>query len=219
VIRVLPRFRSLSDIYEPALWNYLRHAVRPGDTVIDVGAHIGLYTVAFARWVGPGGRVIAIEPDAENFNALQQHLALNRVRDRVRTVAAVACAKTGSVAFVPTHSSESRVARPNEDDPRAVQTRGVTLDDLAGARGADVVKIDVEGYEREVLEGATELLRDPQRRPRVIAVELHAFAWPDANTLAAIHELLAKAGYAACGLDGSRIDHVAWLGQMIATAQ
>lgn len=63
--------------YEDATSAYFERVVKPGDTVIDVGAHIGYFTLLLAALVGPKGRVLAFEPNPENYQRLLSHLAIN----------------------------------------------------------------------------------------------------------------------------------------------
>src|SRR5437867_11525186 len=62
LVRIRPAHRYAAENYEPAVFDYLKHQVQPGMVVFDVGAHVGLFTVLLARWVGPSGRVFAFEP-------------------------------------------------------------------------------------------------------------------------------------------------------------
>src|SRR5207244_1654449 len=87
-IRLSPKFRNLGEIYEPDIWNQFMSSLSPGDVVADVGAHIGLYTIALAKRLAPNGSVIAFEPDEQNYNALAQHVRLNEVQAVVETVRA-----------------------------------------------------------------------------------------------------------------------------------
>ena len=72
------RIRRIS---EPDTVNYFNMAVKPGMTAIDVGAHVGYYTLLFSRLVGEAGEVFAFEPEADNFEMLQRNIALNRPRN------------------------------------------------------------------------------------------------------------------------------------------
>jgi methyltransferase, FkbM family len=61
---------SIDPVFEPLETEFCRAVVRPGAVVVDIGANIGYYTLIFARQVGPSGKVIAFEPDADNFRLL-----------------------------------------------------------------------------------------------------------------------------------------------------
>jgi FkbM family methyltransferase len=171
----------LHDAWEPELYARFKAVLRPGMTVLDVGASFGLYAVAAGRLVGPAGRVHAFEPARRSAAALRRHLAWNGVADRVEVIEAAAADRTGEAAFFEQETSflaslieqsarqeEWRGARPVER--RRVPT--VSLDGFCRDRGLrpDVVKVDVEGAEAAVLRGARDLLH--ARRARLF-LELH----------------------------------------------
>jgi FkbM family methyltransferase len=144
--------------------------VHPGDTVIDVGANSGLYTLEAATRVGPGGTVVALEPNPDMTAVLRANIERNRLAAvRVRPLAA-------AEAPGPARLYEN-LGRPNAfgltprhpDTPwRPVTT--VTLDQLAADEGlgpVHLVKVDAEGAEDRVLAGAAGLLA--RWRPAVVA--------------------------------------------------
>ena len=139
----------------------LRPLVRPGSTVIDVGANIGFFTRRFARWVGPEGRVIALEPEAQNFERLRLALAKDGMLARVETILAAAGETDGMarLRINPHHPGDHRIALPESTHGHDVAM--VRLDDLLAARGwppVSLVKIDVQGAEERVLLGAERTL-------------------------------------------------------------
>lgn len=146
-----------------AEWTFLERSLAVGGTFIDVGAHHGILTVAGALRVGPGGSVHAFEANAANALVLQANVTLNGcpwARTHHKAVAAEATTLLlgGEV-----------VGRAGAD---AIRVDAVDLDSYAAAEGIDAVdllKIDVEGFETDVLEGAQETLR----RTRSINLELH----------------------------------------------
>jgi Met-10+ like-protein len=77
LLRVHSSCRGVQENYEPEVWSQLLNSLQPGDFVVDVGAHIGLYSVAMATRVGPQGKVYACEPDASNRKFLVEHIRLN----------------------------------------------------------------------------------------------------------------------------------------------
>ena len=85
--------------YEPVFYGALAGIVQNGMTVFDVGAHIGILTLAAARRVGPKGRVYALEPSPETARTLERHIALNGWQDRVELVRAVASDLDGTLPF------------------------------------------------------------------------------------------------------------------------
>lgn len=125
----------------------MRRYVKPGDTVVDVGANIGSLTLPMAGLVGPQGRVYAFESQAHNFNLLCAHLALNGI-EHVRPLNAFV-----SDVAKPRTSSEMWGSYVSDKWPTPV-TR---LDDL-GLGACALLKIDVDGSELGVLKSAAGLI-------------------------------------------------------------
>jgi FkbM family methyltransferase len=135
-------------------------AMFPGATVVDVGANIGYNTVYAARRVGPSGRVVAIEPAADNLSVLRDNLLANRIGNVVVQPVAAGRAHEvrdlflrGEVSAVNSLFPESVYAEVTGVEP----VRVAPLDDLVEV-DPDLVKIDVEGAELDVLAGMTRLL-------------------------------------------------------------
>jgi FkbM family methyltransferase len=151
---------------EPGTRRLLTRLLLSGMTFVDVGAHIGLLTLAGARAVGPNGRVVALEPTPITFDLLVRALAINGLSDRVEAQCLACGARPEHRAFhVATVLGHSSLF----DLPPACTERGasqievdvVCLDDILpmGAH-VDVVKIDVEGAELDVLAGMMRILRE-----------------------------------------------------------
>lgn len=151
-------WRVLGGTYEPEQTALFAGTVGPDDVVLDLGAHIVYYTLLASRLVGRGGRVFAFEPRPRNVSYLRQHVRLNRRRN-VEVVQAAAFDSTGEARFdLGRGSGTGRVAEHG-----SVGVRTIRIDDFVADRGIapTVLKVDVEGGERPVLEGAREtLLRD-----------------------------------------------------------
>jgi FkbM family methyltransferase len=138
----------------------LDRLVRPGATVVDVGANIGYNAIHAARLAGPRGRVFAIEPTPDNLEVLRRNLAAASLANVV--VAPVAAGRTagrrklfvrGARSAVNSLFAESCYATVTD----VLEVPVVSLDELVEGT-ADVVKIDVEGAELDVLEGMPRLL-------------------------------------------------------------
>lgn len=211
-----PRFRQIRDEYEPEMWKLMMSKVEEGDVIVDVGAFIGLYTVALAMRVGPSGKIIALEPDPENFSALLTHLDLNHVAPRTQCIQKALGRQSGRVGFAAGRSSESAVVSHSGE---SIDVEMTSLDDLLQVESVDVIKIDVEGHERDVLLGGLGLLRDPRRRPDFIFMELHQFAWSDpSNTAKEIQETLTSTGYRLLDVDENPVGDLRKVGWLVATA-
>lgn len=152
------RFELLAGWFEAESVLWCRHLLAPGMVAVDVGAHSGYYARLFSRLVGPHGRVLAFEAEADNFAVTRHNTAALRVE-------AFHCALGDHEGELPLYvspgnSNHSLVAGYTD----ATETRTVavrTLDAVArehGVERVDLVKIDVEGAELRVLAGMRDLL-------------------------------------------------------------
>ncbi len=159
--------------HEPEVWAALEPLLLPGTTYVDVGANVGLFALPAARRVGPGGRVIAVEPLADNVQLLCASAARNRF-DNFDILPFAASNRSGVIAVVSRQETTNSFTPPDHAvRPGAPCAPSAPLDLILSGRGRiDLVKIDVEGYEPAVLEGARELLA--QNRPTLL-VEFNPF--------------------------------------------
>jgi FkbM family methyltransferase len=182
--------------YEPDFWAAALGVVRPGDHVVDVGAFHGVYTMAFARAVGPGGRVLALEPNPLSRRRLEEHLLLNGFADRVIIEDCLAGECTGTQPFDAVGGGDFIAAGKSARRPgAATNVRTESLDTLVRRHKLQprLLKIDVEGYEEAVLRGAEATMRGA--RP-FVALEIHAAELAGAgSSVGRIAELAASFHY------------------------
>jgi FkbM family methyltransferase len=213
-ILINPQFRCLGERYEPEVWRSLMKEIKPADTFADVGVFIGLYTIAVAKRVGSAGRVVGFEPDPSNYLAAREHVKLNQLEDRVELVQAAVGASDQSVWFKPGGDMAHVAAEPADG---ICEVECVTLDRIFADKRLDVLKIDVEGFEERVLQGADGLLKDAARCPRVIYVEAHPYAWPEIGTTSdSLLEILGSCDYEVRAVDGQPIETIATYGEIVA---
>ena len=155
--------------WEPHLSGLARALVRPGDHAVDVGAHVGTWTLLLASLVGPSGRVVAFEPFEPSAARARAAVLAAGVADRVRVITSAVGDRVGRASLYGGSDTMLTSLVPIED-ARASDVPLTTLDDLDDER-IDFVKIDTEGLELAVLRGARRRLgpRDPK-----LLVELHA---------------------------------------------
>ena len=125
----------------------------------DVGANIGLYSV-LGCLRAPGLRSYAFEPILENQELLEQNIGAHNLADRVHVERRAVSNQAGSATMYLNHSATHSIHERGRDAiPREVET--ISLDEFADGAGAvpDIVKIDVEGHERAVIEGAMRTLQ------------------------------------------------------------
>lgn len=147
----LYRYPSLPRDDEAFLSNFLK----PGMTYVDVGANIGTTTLAGAAAVGPTGTVIAFEPHPGTFRDLSDSVALNP--DLAPRISLIRSAVGDTVGTA--HISDLPENDVNHIHPGGIQVQMTTLDDeLEFTQHIDLLKIDVEGYEKNVLQGAKRTL-------------------------------------------------------------
>lgn len=158
----------------PELLGWARELVAPGAVVWDVGANVGVFAVAAAQRAGAGGAVVLVEPDPFLAGLLRRTIAAQESGAPMTLVEAAVGATSGraklSIAArgrAANHLVEAEGSSQAGGTRQAVEVERVTLDALL-TRGSrpDVVKIDVEGYEVEVLRGADAVLRDA--RPAIL---------------------------------------------------
>ena len=157
--------------YEPEVAAFLPHALRPGRSAVDVGAHAGIHTVRMARLAAPG-LVVACEPNPSTFERLARNIELNGLTNIRACQLALLDVERDGALYVPRPGFESNegastLSRHLTDSPRvtSVQVQATTLDELTASLGVediDVLKIDVEGFEAAVLAGARAVLERDQ---------------------------------------------------------
>lgn len=143
----------------------IQRVLRPGSSYIDVGANIGMHTVAAARAMQGKGSIVCFEPYEPTVRLLEKSIFLNGYNGIVQVHQAAVAAQSGSQALFLGNTSghHSLFSLPDRLASQAplVQTRVVTLDETMppGSR-VDLIKIDVEGSELDVLDGASRLLNE-----------------------------------------------------------
>lgn len=155
-----------------------------GATVLDLGSNVGFYTLLAAELVGSSGRVYAFEPVQRNVEFLRRHITLNKLTN-VTVIEAAICEQTGRRRF----QFHESAAMGHLSDGGQTEVSTVTLDDFVFRWGAtpNSVKIDVEGAEFSVLQGAREMLS--QHRPALL-LATHSSALRDQCL-----DLIAEHGY------------------------
>ena len=134
---------------------FVLQVLQPKDLFVDVGANVGSYTVLASAVCGSA--VVAIEPDQEAARSLMRNISINRQESRVQVVKAAVGASVGRTRFTSGRDTTNRVAKADDADTTVVEL--TTLDDILADVSPSFLKIDVEGYENEVLKGAAHTLQ------------------------------------------------------------
>ena len=144
-------------LHEFADMAFLLHLLRSEDTFVDVGANVGSYSVLASAVVG--ARSITIEPVLHTFRRLERNLRVNAIEARVEAIRCVVGRAEGQIRFSVDRDTVNQVVGDDyagESELLPVKT----MDALLSARGPILWKVDVEGFETEVLSGAEQALRD-----------------------------------------------------------
>jgi FkbM family methyltransferase len=208
LIRLINRI-SPSGTYEKRAHQALARAVKPGDVVWDVGANVGVYSELFCQWVGEDGLVVAFEPWAESCERIRE-----RVQDcawlQVENIALGEADANGRLVIgaesVENHI-ETEVYAPNGTAATipVVICQDDTVRNRLG-RTPNVIKVDVEGFEEEVLGGMGELLTSSTLRS--VLVEVHFLKLEERGKIMApnrIQKLLDGKGFRTRWIDGSHL--------------
>ena len=144
-------------LHEFAEMGFLLHFLRPEDLFVDVGANVGSYTILASAVCR--ARTIAIEPDPASVQSLKRNVDINAIGDRVR-VDQIALGETCGRAHLTTgRDTTNRIARQSDGETQEVSM--LSLDEATAGTTPIFVKVDVEGYEPQVIAGANAVLRNP----------------------------------------------------------
>ncbi|RYU90580.1 FkbM family methyltransferase [Mucilaginibacter terrigena] len=168
---------------------FLLHLLRPDDLFIDIGANIGSYTMLAGAEAGAS--VIAVEPIPQTFEHLTQNVKLNNIGNMVTALNIGLGSKKDILKFTRTHDTGNHVATDIDTD--VVKVNVDTLDNILEGKIPLLLKMDVEGFETEVLNGAINTLAAPGLK--AIIIELNgagkAYGFNDDD----IHMLLLQHGF------------------------
>ena len=198
--------------YEPATTAICRAILRPGMVAIDVGANVGYFTLLFAETVGSQGRVIAFEPCSSVYKLLRRNVSDNGLH-QVHTVRGALSNASGRLHLYIAGSDVTHSLRPTRFTTELTETIDATTLDAwvkeLELPQVDLVKIDVEGADLHVLEGASMTL--VQHRPYVI-VEASDSCAAFGYRPEALLQRLEQDGYRVCAID--QLDPLAWSGNL-----
>lgn len=208
VITIINRLRP-PRAYEDRFHQSLKNAIRAGDVVWDVGANVGLYTELFGEWVGPTGSIIAFEPLPESAERIRQRRRA-AASLHVENVALGEIDAPGELVISDDSTTnhlkaiEGETTNGSKTIPVAI-CRGDSICDRLG-RVPNVIKIDVEGFEEEVLRGLEHTLPSPGLRGVFVEVHFHVLEMRGRrNAPARIEKLLRSCGFQTKWLDASHL--------------
>jgi FkbM family methyltransferase len=186
---------------------FIKNLLKPGMTVLDIGAHHGFYTLMASHLVGNTGKVISFEPSPREMERLQKHLEINKCTN----VEVISFALGSSEGQAELHVCPSRDAglnslrQPSVDIAiQKITVRLATLDTVIEEKHLDTIdfiKIDVEGGELEVFKGAKRLLSRTSKRPLILyeIQDVRTKAWGYKAKEA--YDFLAEHNYQSCSVN------------------
>lgn len=136
---------------------FLLHVLLSEDLFIDVGANVGSYTILASGVVGANS--VSFEPVPSTFERLQQNIWINNLNDKVDLINKGVGSTQGQIAFTCDNDTMNHALAANETCDNSILVEVTTLDTILANQSPFLMKIDVEGYETLVLDGASEVLR------------------------------------------------------------
>ena len=199
-----PPFRMAAGQYEEATTRLLKELLSPGMFFMDIGAHVGYFSLLAAREVGARGKVVSFEPDPSNFSLLVKNAELNGYGELAAFNVAISN-RAGEVTLFLSGLDNGRHSTYRQDLPLRgnIPVQATTVDTFLEQQGwpeVDLVKIDVEGAEGDVLDGMSHFLK--QRHAFGLIVELN----PPLLVSAGVNPLEFLSNPGSWGLKTSLID-------------
>ena len=155
-------FLSINGIHEKIITNLIKKEIHRGDIVVDIGAHIGYYTLQFANLVGPTGKVYAFEPEPKNFELLKKNVQINK-HDNVVLIQKIVSDKVGIVEFfISKFDSIGNKLFKSDESGSSIKVGSTTLDEYFKdlKKKIDFIKMDIQGGEGKATLGMKNLLKE-----------------------------------------------------------
>jgi len=174
--RGISRELALHGYHEKNSTEEVKRILKEGMVTIEVGANIGYYALMEAKLVGENGYVYAFEPSPVNLEILKQNVELNGYSNIEIFQKALGASPGTADFFIAKRSNlSSFIKRDDMGDlyERMIKVEIVTLDEFLADRRVDFVRMDVEGFEKEVLDGMEYTLRSA-RAPQYFFIEVHS---------------------------------------------
>jgi FkbM family methyltransferase len=171
---------------------FVMHFLRRGDLFVDVGANVGSYTVLACGAAGAEG--VAIEPVPSTYRRLLVNVTINGLSGRVRCLNVGIGDREGKIRFTTDENCTNHVVAQDETCGSIVEIRTIRLDGLLRNRCPVMIKVDVEGYEQVVLQGAPLTLGNPKLL--AVIMELNGSGRRYGMEDAELHRMMRKFGFA-----------------------
>ncbi|MBU2564047.1 FkbM family methyltransferase [Patescibacteria group bacterium] len=149
---------SLSGVYEPFETKIIKSVIKKDNTVIDIGANIGYYTLLFAKLVGRNGKIIAFEPDPDNFFLLKKNVEINGYKNATLIQKAVSNKIGTTKLYLHKNDKKQHSIYNSNNSRKSIEIESTRADNYINEK-VDLIKIDIEGAEGETIKGMKNLLK------------------------------------------------------------
>jgi FkbM family methyltransferase len=192
----------ISGVHESESTKQTKKEIKPGMTVLEIGANIGYYALIEASIVGSKGKIYAFEPSPNNYVDLKNNISLNGYTDRFELFDKGVGSKSGNLKLVLMNKGNMS-SFYNREDGGGIENNGsvnvevVTIDEMFFDKKIkiDYCRMDVEGYEIEIIKGMDKLLKS-QFAPSKFFIEVHSSLFNENNyTCKGFLEQMAQYGY------------------------
>jgi FkbM family methyltransferase len=193
----------LDGCWEPWIVNVFRNTVEPNMNVIDIGANIGYYSLLAADAIGPNGKLVSFEANAEIADILYRNLAINGFSDRSEVVSKAVYSRTDTLKFgiferyqggsslyaTPEHGEQLR------DAVKIVEVEAISLDEFCepGSR-IEFLKIDAEGAESRIFDGARRVITE-NRQLQILMEYAPALIESEGGSVEEFYKKIASFGF------------------------
>ena len=186
-----------TGLHEFSDMSYLLHVLREDDLFIDVGANLGSYSILACSAIGARG--YAFEPVPKTYNRLQDNIYLNGIEDKVTCMQVGVGKEKGAIEFTANNDTTNHALAKGEQCNNSIVVQVVTLNDILKDENPTLIKIDTEGFETEVLEGALEIINKPSLHS--VIIELNESGRHYGFDESRIHEIMKDNGFETYSYD------------------
>ena len=169
---------------------FLLHFLRPEDTFFDIGANVGSYSLLASGYIG--AKTLSFEPSPATFNLLLKNIALNSLETKIQPHQIALAKEIGKLNFTITHDTGNHIANHEDLNEQIVEVAVKPLDTFIG-REPILLKIDVEGFETDVIKGGEKILMSENLK--AIIIELNGSGGRYGHDEKDIHAHLLSIGY------------------------
>lgn len=171
----ISRELALYGVHEKNSTEEVKTIIKPGMKILEVGANIGYYALIETKLAGPSGYLYAIEPAPHNFESLKKNLELNGIRNVDLHMAAFGESRGKAKFYVYDRGNLSSFIKREDMGMKyeEVEVEIMTLDDFLRFKKVDFIRMDVEGFEKEILKGSENALSEGNR-PKYFFIEVHS---------------------------------------------